>query len=133
MRTYVYHVLKSSWGIKISLTADIEEREGSASERVIADQSVWLAFNGAAATLSDFHRQKIAEGLTETVYDIVRQARGTPIRVVISDVALVETDFQEEGLSVAMCRWVEEEFGLPKRKIVESFDRAANRYIFDWC
>ncbi|MGW4116138.1 hypothetical protein ACWEFJ_35140 [Actinosynnema sp. NPDC004786] len=129
----MYQVLKSSWGIRILLTAEVEEREGSESEKVVADQSVWLAFNGTAATLSDVHRQKIAEGLADAVPDIIRQVRGTPIRVVVGGVSYVETDFQEEGLSVAMRRWVEKEFGLPEKKIVESFDRSANRYMFDWC
>ncbi|MGW2009362.1 hypothetical protein [Streptomyces sp. G7(2002)] len=41
-------------------------------------------------------------------------------------------DFQVEGLAGAIVEWSGKEFGIPEVAVGLSFDRAANRFLFDW-
>ncbi|GAA2250087.1 hypothetical protein GCM10010145_16830 [Streptomyces ruber] len=131
-RTYVYKVLQSSWGIRIAITATAELQAGREEERLASDLPVWLAFAGSAAELSPLDKERLAEGLSSVAFEVSRRVDGRPVTVTVGEVSYVESDFQIEGLSVAMCRWAEAEFNLPQRQIIESFDRVANRYLFDW-
>ncbi|WP_176738488.1 hypothetical protein [Micromonospora pallida] len=64
--------------------------------------------------------------------EISEKVGGQPVTVSVLKISYQECDFQTEGLSVAMCRWAEDEFGLTRRDIGESYDRKAGRYVFDW-
>ncbi|WP_433794557.1 hypothetical protein [Actinoplanes sp. CA-252034] len=127
MRTYRYRLLRTSWGIWINLTARAEAGELPGGVVVSPGLPVRLACVGSAATLLEGEREELRRGLAA-----VAAGLPGPLTVIVSDVALVEVDFQPEGLAVAMCRWAEEEFGLTPRVIGESYDRATNRYVFDW-
>jgi hypothetical protein len=37
-----------------------------------------------------------------------------------------------EGLATAMLQWAEEEFRLEPRAVRTTFDRQADRYVYDW-
>jgi hypothetical protein len=50
----------------------------------------------------------------------------------VESIFYVESDYQPEGLAVAMLRWLEEEFSLPDHDIQVTFDRNGNRYSFEW-
>ncbi|MGC7097260.1 hypothetical protein ACPZ19_21510 [Amycolatopsis lurida] len=100
---HTYKFLATSWGVHITIA-------GSA---------------GTLPASPPSHQALLRDGLN-------RARLRRPILVNISEVRFVDTDFQEEGLPVAMCRWLERVFDLPPRKIVESFDKTANQYHFTW-
>lgn len=131
-RTYVYKLLKTSWGVRISITAQAEFQEGAEGERVDPSGPVWISLGEAIVKLPEEFKRKLSDGISASAPGISRSVGGRPVTVRVEELGFVETDFQVDGISVAMCRWSEEEFGLPRRRIDESFDRATNRYVFDW-
>lgn len=128
-RRYLYRVVKASWGVWIALTARASHGEPVTGTLVHPQWPVWLAYEGAAAEVPDSHRRELERGLGAARFD---QVGGSPVTVTLLDVSYPETDFQVEGLAVAVCRWAEEEFGLPTRRVDEAYDRAGNRYLFHW-
>ncbi|MFI1176754.1 hypothetical protein [Streptomyces melanogenes] len=131
-RTYIYKLLKGPWGVRISLTAQVVHGEPSDGERVSPEVPVWIAFEETASALDEAVKTGLRDGLAAVASEVSDSVGGTPATVVIHRMSYVESDFQEEGVPVAMCRWAEEEFSLPPRRIEASFDRVANRYSFDW-
>lgn len=132
LRTVHYRVLKSSWGIWIDLTARASFTVGAEHLRVAPAWPLWLDFEGPAAQLTQPFREELRTGLAAVAPELCAKVGDQPVTVIVTEVTSPETDFQAEGLAVAMCRWTEEEFGLPHRQIDESYDRATNRYIFTW-
>ncbi|WP_229872439.1 hypothetical protein [Promicromonospora soli] len=94
--------------------------------------AIALSFSGAASCLPSSYLHELGEGIAAVTSRAAEHAGDRPVAVDIEDVQFNETDFQVEGLPVAMCRWAEQAFGLPPRKIIETFDRDANRYRFEW-
>jgi hypothetical protein len=127
--TYVFKVLRSSWGIWISITAKV--RYGDPVDRSAdgGGATTTLEFSGAAAGLALDHVDALRAGWTTVAADVVRRHRRA-VHVTVDDVTFVETDFQVEGLAVAMCRWAENQFGLRAREIDVVFDAEENRYRF---
>lgn len=130
--TYTYTVIKSAWGVRIVITAEVHLREGNEEERVVPEFSVWLRFCPSVAELPLDYQEKLEQGLGTVTAGISRATKGNPVTVTVKEVSYVESDFQSEGIPVAMCRWAEDAFNLPARKITESFDHTANRYHFTW-
>jgi hypothetical protein len=127
MSTYQYRLLRTSWGIWIRLTARVSPGEGPDGVVVAPGLPVRLAFEEAAAHLIEEDREELARGLA-----VVAPEMPGPVTVTVSEALYSLCDFQPDGLAVAMCRWAEQEFGLPPRVIGESYDPTANRYVFDW-
>lgn len=129
--TNFYKVLKSSWGIWISITAVI--RDGDAAESIGDDgvTTAALELSGRAAELPIGHQRALRTGWAMVSPEAVRAHRRS-MCVTVNDVTFVDTDFQVDALAVAMCRWVEKEFGLRPRDIEVTFDAEQNRYGFAW-
>jgi hypothetical protein len=128
---YTYKVLKSSWGIWISIIVTIQNAQARKGRSDLVKRSTGLRFEKTATGLSETYRTALVTG-----WDIVaasaERSVGNEVRVIVEDVKFVDTDFQVEGLSVAMVRWAEKVFKLDTWLIEVSFDRSANRYDFDW-
>ncbi|MER5784904.1 hypothetical protein ABT104_24810 [Streptomyces mobaraensis] len=52
--------------------------------------------------------------------------------VTVHRVRFPEADYQPEGLAAALLLWIEREFALPPHPVIVTFDRSANRYVYDW-
>jgi hypothetical protein len=128
---YTYKILKSSWGIWISITATIQYTQVRKGRPDLINRSTGLRFEKAAIGLSEIYRAALAAGWDKVAASAERSA-GNEVRVIVEDVKFVDTDFQVEGLSVAMVRWAEKAFNLDTWPVEVSFDRSANRYDFDW-
>lgn len=127
--TYVYKVLKSSWGIWISVTAVV--RRGDAGGPSGNERTPELKFSGRAAEMPLEYQDQLREGWVVVSSEISREVEDD-IFVIVEDVAFVDTDFQAEGLAVAMCRWAENAFGLETHEVDVTFDSEENRYVFVW-
>lgn len=131
-RTHLYRLIKSSWGIRISITAEVHFRCQMDALQTGPGSPVWIARGTSEGKLSDADIRELAKGLNYVASEISDKVGGGRVHVMITDVAYVESDFQVEGLAVAMCRWAEAEFNLMHHEIVESYDRSTNRYTFEW-
>ncbi|MFD3420601.1 hypothetical protein [Streptomyces decoyicus] len=142
MRTAVYRVLGPVGGIAIDLTA------GSASvaapphsaERI--SSRIWLDtkpvlehpptdHSGLRLTPDEAgwlrHGLSLAAEAIEATRPPDRQTLVTVYRVLFP-----ETEFQAEGLAGAIIDWSRREFSIPEVAVGISFDRAANRFAFNW-
>lgn len=131
-RTYRYRLLKSSWGIQITITAQVSFGEVEDGEWVDSAHRLAILFADSVTGIPDSYKQELGNGLAFVAPEIVERLEGAAATVTVLQVTFTECDFQIEGLAVAICRWAEAEFDLRPRQIDESFDRGANRYVFDW-
>ncbi|WP_435172794.1 hypothetical protein [Actinacidiphila sp. bgisy145] len=99
--------------------------------RISPEEHLWLEFP-RLSTLTESEEDEVAKGLRHVSREIAEKAGSQALVVVIDSISYVESDFQSEGLSVAMIRWAEVEFGLQVHEIVEKFSRESNLYIFEW-
>ncbi|MEU6171627.1 hypothetical protein ABZ832_06845 [Streptantibioticus parmotrematis] len=128
---YVYRLIKSSWGIRISITARVEQRVTMGGVRVSSGEELWLEFPDASM-LTEVEKAEVVRGLRFASREIAEKSGFHAQVVVIEAISYVESDFQLEGLSVAMLRWAEDHFGLQVHEIGVAFDRESNSYIFEW-
>jgi hypothetical protein len=131
-RTYVYRLLKSAWGIRVSITATAKVGETPAGTQISPESKIWLALDALERKLTQPETEQLCNGLLIVSSEISEKVQSQPVSIALSDVSYVESDFQLEGLASAILRWAEEEFQLPHHEIGESFDRASNRYVFEW-
>ncbi len=129
--TYVYRLIKSSWGIRISITARVEQRVSMGGVRVSPGEELWLEFPDAS-TLTEIEKAEVVRGLRFVSREIAEKTGSKDRVVVIESISYVESDFQLEGLAVAMLRWAEVQFELKVHEIDVAFDRESNGYIFEW-
>ena len=129
--TYIYRLLKSSWGIRIKITASSEEYK-HVLERETRPGRVSVHFSDAATEFADELRSHIVDGLAMIEGEIVQASGGADVSVTFEEIGFNDADFQAEGLSVAVIRWAEQHFNLPEHLVEESFDKSSNRYTFNF-
>jgi hypothetical protein len=110
-RKVFYSVIAAGWGIFVGLEARLLEPDESVGQRVTGKV---FPHEGYAL---------LVKGL-----DLVDPG----LRVHIEEISYNETDFQLEGLAMAMATWASEVTGRPMPEIPVFFDRAINQYVFDW-
>lgn len=123
-----HRVLKSSWGIRISITANVDVLARPAEPE--SATAISVEFAGSVQGLSDDLKRELLNGVSAVEHEVVEIRGGRRILLATEEVPYNETDFRAEGLMVAMIRWLECEFRLPTRRIDETFDRAANKCSF---
>lgn len=128
-RTYTYKVIKSSWGIRVALTARADGRDPL--EGVAGSHRPTLEIEDGV-NLSTEEKQQLDHGFACASDEVMKACGSQAVTIVVESVFYVESDYQPEGLAVAMLRWLEEEFSLPRHDIPATFDRNANRYSFEW-
>lgn len=129
-RTYVYRLLKSSWGIRVTVTASAQIGVSPSGLPGAHSGAVSVLFSGPAAELGEEFKKEIESGLSYVEREVVEACDGRGVSVTIEEVVFNQADFQLEGLLVAIIRWAEQEFDLPVHEIQESFDKSSNRYSF---
>ncbi|MEU5673843.1 hypothetical protein ACGF3C_32590 [Micromonospora sp. NPDC047762] len=129
--TYTYRLIRSSWGIRISITADPVLGAVEVDDVIAVGEDVFLADGTQGGRLGGAAMRMLARGLRSLSAEIASAAPGRVTTIVVREVSYNEADFQEEGLAAAIVGWAVAEFGLPDRDIGAFFDAEANRYIFD--
>jgi hypothetical protein len=130
--TYTYKVLKSSWGIRIALVAEVVPDDGSFLHAIYLGHGVSLAQSIADSRLSAAEIEMLSAGLRSVAVEIANVTAQKPVVVVLNDVQFVESDYQVEGLAAAIIGWATAQFGLEEHDIEVSFNRETNRYDFRW-
>jgi hypothetical protein len=130
--TYTYRVLKSSWGILISLEAEVRMDEKGGAHAVPLGDGIILLDATPGDGLAEPAMEMLARGLRPLTAEIRSKLLNGPATIAIQGIRYNDCDFQEEGLTVAMIGWATSEFGLSQKEIPVAFDRDENRYIFDF-
>jgi hypothetical protein len=129
---YKYRVLKSTWGIAIDLVASSSTTKPPPIGAIEIAPTLWL--NITAKPCADSDRMALVQGL-RMIADRIKASVPHPkhaIVITITKVDYAPSDFQSEGLIYAIVRWAEEEFGFKVADIEVKFNKAANKYEFDF-
>ncbi|MFD9359309.1 hypothetical protein [Streptomyces sp. NPDC060031] len=140
-RTSRYRLLRGPWGIWTELTASaaVTAERPTRGERV--SEGVWLdttpvrthpVTDHRGVRLSAEEADWLRFGACLAAPALTCRAPGRRTLVTVHRVLFPEADFQPEGLAAALLLWAQEELGLPPHPVEATFDRAANRYAYDW-
>lgn len=126
--SYKYKILKGSWGIAIDLKISFTNGPALADAVVVAP-GIWMLVKTNYCSKGD--RIALRQGL-EMVAEQIRVSFKSDVTVNIDELKFSPTDFQEEGLVAAIAECVAKELRFDPPAIGVSFDRKANRYVFDF-
>lgn len=131
MSAYLYKLIKASWGIWVEIDAEWQLRSKYAGSVTQISEKVFVTVLGRWSTEADiemihFGLSLMADALTNKLQD------SEPIVIVIERVEYPLCDYQAEGLVPAVMGWVSREFDLPLPEFSASFDKGANRYLFEF-
>ncbi|MFD9335909.1 hypothetical protein ACFWBF_16080 [Streptomyces sp. NPDC060028] len=136
-----YRLLRGPWGIWIELTASaaVTAEPPARGERV--SDGAWLdttpvrthpPTDRRGLRLSAEEADWLRHGASLAAPALASRAAGAHTLVTVHRVLFPEADFQPEGLAAALLQWAREALGLPPHPVEATFDRAANRYAYDW-
>ncbi|WP_412543059.1 hypothetical protein R8Z50_11425 [Longispora sp. K20-0274] len=130
--TFVYSVLKSAWGIRVSVTANVTPLVEGVDANMRVSGNIWISQALDGRLLGDAEMCMLVHGLRLVAREIEAKNANDSIVIVLTDLHFVESDFQLEGLAAAICGWAAAHFNFAPREFDVSFDGMLNRYIFDW-
>ncbi|MGY5077233.1 hypothetical protein ACWIGX_09140 [Streptomyces nigrescens] len=142
MQTVVYRVKGPTWGIAIDLTAGSASAAAPPAGAERISNRIWLDTtpvlehppadrSGLRLTQDEVGWLRHGLGLATEAIEAARPP-GRHTVVTVHRVLFPAADFQVEGLAGAIVEWSSKEFGIPEVAVGLSFDRAANRFLFDW-
>jgi hypothetical protein len=131
VREFTYKFIKSSWGIYISIKADWSYL--SAYGRPSVKISEKLFFAAEAPYLIEVQLKYLHLGLSLLADEFDEKFKHRePVVVILKAVDFNPLDYQDEGLAAALMCWMSEEFEIPIAPLEIKFDRANNRYLFNF-
>jgi hypothetical protein len=130
MSEYTYSVIKSSWGIRIRLSAEVALLPEDRRESAEVSNGIWAELT--VRGLDSDERRYLMDGV-RMVAPQIREALGhdAPTLIRVVGVDYNPTDYQANALKYAMAGWAAKEFCFNLKPVGVSFDRAQNRYIFE--
>ncbi|MGB1250968.1 MAG: hypothetical protein ACPG8W_10170 [Candidatus Promineifilaceae bacterium] len=131
--THSYRLISSSWGIAIDLTGyyvkdskHSMEAYADATKAKKIDNDLYVKI---LPELTEVEASMLAQGLRSISHQLKSIK---PITIVISRLNYDPTDYQAEGLYLAIRGWVGQTFKLELPSIPASFNHEQNRYEFDF-
>lgn len=129
--TYTYRFLRTSWGVRVVLTA--EARGGTPDPGAVAVvDDLYVLDATESRELAPEQLAMLVRGLGLVASEVLAGAPERPVTVVVQVVEHNFIDYQDEGMAAAILGWAIAEFGLPPREIAVTFDKSAGRYAFDF-
>ncbi|MEL6655334.1 MAG: hypothetical protein AAFN93_22050 [Bacteroidota bacterium] len=126
MRSSEYKIIKSSWGIWISITAEI----GSVQhDQLEVTDLIGIKLAPDCINLSPQEIDYLKAGI-KWVEHLITPKIAAPITIKILEIRLVLTDYQAEGLYYAIASWLAEQFGFNLPSYRYSYNKEKNRYEF---
>ena len=129
---YTNKALKSSWGLLLSLEAEVRMGDKGGVRTVPLGDGILLLDATPGDGLAESAIEMLARGLRPLTADIRSKLLNGLVTIAIQSVRYNDCDFQEEGLTAAMIGWATSEFGLSQKEIPVAFDSDENRYTFDF-
>jgi hypothetical protein len=128
---YTYKVLKSSWGILITIKAGVLKGEEIDRPGIPVADGISLEDSTQGSALSNSEMNMLAAGLRPLAADIAAAVSGTSVKIQVQEVEHNDFDYQEEGLAAAIFGWAIRQFGLTQREIPVTYDGFNKVYVFD--
>lgn len=125
-RTFSLRVLQSSWGIAIDLRARSAHCDAFPPDATLASGKVALAVADVDLGAQDIGQ--LLRGLTLMAPAIQRARPNANVLVELGAVTFTPTDYQPEGLVVAIIGWSAEEFQVNQVDWDLAYDKTTNRY-----
>lgn len=129
--TYLYRVLKTSWGVHITLRAEVRGGAPQRDAKKVVD-GLFVLDATKLFELSPEQMSMLGKGLELVAPEVIAAVPEPPVTVEVQAVEHNFIDYQDEGLAAAVLGWAIGEFGLPPREIPVSYDRSVRRYVFDF-
>jgi hypothetical protein len=128
-RLFPFRIIKWSWGIAIDVLARALPGGPVLDQDIPVGSHIWVRI---LPPLSQEARDSLVAGLTRVSPLIEEAVPEGPIVIEIERVDQVPIDYQPGGVEAAIIGWATEEFVLPDPSVDITFDRASNRYIFEY-
>jgi len=129
MSTFTYRIIKSSWGVHISLDAYWQPLSEFNDSSTKISEKLFFAQKSKFITEEEAEFLKLGLKLVADKIDELFKNKEA-IVVVVQEVLFNDCDYQQEGLACAIMGWISREFNLTEPTVDVSFDRANNQYIF---
>jgi hypothetical protein len=133
MSKFEYRLIKSSWGIAIDIEASYVclKTPPTFGERI--SNNIWLTSNIKPLSLSESQFQWILKGLKLISEKITHKIDVKEhVLITISNIELNPSDYQIDGLALAIIGWTCQEFNISSPKLDIEFDKMNNKYSIDW-
>lgn len=127
-RTFPLRILKASWGIAVDLRARSLVVSQPPPGALAVRPRVLLDVTRVQLPAVDI--EHLMSGLNTMASAVEAKEPNGYVVIEVDEVKYTPTDYQPEGLAVAMIGWISEEFELDPPMIDVRFDKKANRYIF---
>lgn len=127
-RTFSLRVLQASWGIAIDLRARSAHCGTFPPEAIHVSDALALVAAGEVRLDAEGVGQ-VLRGLALMAPAIQRARPDAHVLIELGAVTFVPTDYQPEGLAVAIIGWAAEEFGIDQVSWDLRYDKTINRYI----
>jgi hypothetical protein len=132
-------ILQWSWGLHIDLRAQASIEVEQPTDCVKVAPRTWIQMqaptvgdDGRTRGVSEIDKPQIIAGLAMRAAEIEALRPDGQIVVRVIDLEYPLTDYQPEGVVLAMLGWIGEEFGLDDPPVTVTFDQAANQYVVDF-
>jgi hypothetical protein len=128
---YNYRLLKgASWGIAIKVVGEVLPGAVVPPGASKISEEVWLQVD-VGWQPSEEEVGFLQQGLHLVTKELERSCSGrTPILVRLTGLQYNPTDYQPEGLAVAIAEWAAQACGFSKPEVPVVFDRTRRRYVF---
>lgn len=117
-----FRVFKTGWGIFIQIAGRVNSNENQ-------EELLMLNLDFLRINFSEKQKAYLYKGF-EWVKPQIEKSITEKIEILIEEINLVLTDFQEEGLFYAMAFWASEHFGFEMPKFDCHYNREGNKYEF---
>lgn len=140
MIEHIYSIRKreSSWWINIKIIAEVENCKNIdfKDDLINVAEGIWLKYADKTfienEIFCDDDLPYFIKGLKLVQTEIKRNSVYDETLIVINSVQFNPSDFQEEGLIVAIIEWASKAFNFQPPTINVDFDKKNNKYIFDF-
>jgi len=120
---------KASWGIAINVTAEWHAIASPPAEAVQMAERLWCSCDDRTLTSEELHYLLLGVKIVSDA--IERQVREiSRILIKVEKIDYNPTDYQPEGIVVAVAFWASKAFHFPKPEITGRYDKDRRKYIF---
>lgn len=137
MEEYTFKICKSSWGVYVKLIAEYVQMDfAHVQQAVQIDGNIWLKFSDRPLTKGakfwDGDIPYLEKGLQLVKDNIKTKSKYQYTLIVIHDIIYNPCDFQEEGIIAATVGWSAKVFEFVPPNIDINFNKAQNKYEFEF-
>ena len=135
MKNYLhsYRLLKSSWGIAIDVDASYTSIDDYSDKEHCIKLNAGIWFINKCTFLSKEELQCLMDGVLFIEHNIINSSEHKEKTLIeINDVQYSPTDYQIDGIKVAIIEWASIVFNFKLPLICTSFDKKLNKYLFSY-